>query len=579
LGDFCIVSGGFNNDAQPNEFATISGGAENKAKADQSTITGGFGNSICEDCTSGTIVCGQNNTIEGKGSTECTIGAGSRDTINNSPSSTIVGGNKNSIKNSNAGSIGGGQENQVTGDFAVVGGGQQNIASGEGSVIPGGRQNKASGAYSIAFGRRAETEDVRSLVINLQEGGGQLKSKGKSTFSAAAKRFIFQIGNVQAVIDGTSIVELNAAVSNQSRDRRNLRSTHLMTPTRIRELIHEQKMKHEEQHDTVSKLQQELASLVEGEKHQKRGLELEESQEQEDDSGRSLEEAVTGQYNTEEQGKNNMAVGTGSVVNGGEKNTASGSLSVVGGGLKNAASGTMSIVGGGERNKAGGQTAVVAGGKENETEEGFAFIGGGEKNKCLSPVSSVGGGLKNQIKKAAPFSFVGGGLKNKVKGEYGFIGGGEKNQVGAKWASVLGGSKSLATGNYATAMGRNAQANQNLCMAIGLQLNEDKFVRANQVGDWILRAELIELRVDGADKALVLTEKNINKFRSILKGTHRRRLEAKSDEERNLLTELEESEDLVEYQGVVIEELNGNIQDFYRDLHEANEDLFDINSE
>merc|ERR1712085_517 len=133
---------------------------------------------------------------------------------NNSPSSTIVGGNKNSIKNSNAGSIGGGQENQVTGDFAVVGGGQQNIASGEGSVIPGGRQNKASGAYSIAFGRRAEAKDARSLVINLQEGGGTLKSNGKSTFSAAAKRYVFQIGKVQAVVDGTSIVELNAAVSN-----------------------------------------------------------------------------------------------------------------------------------------------------------------------------------------------------------------------------------------------------------------------------------------------------------------------------------------------------------------------------
>ena len=102
---------------------------------------------------------------------------------------------------------------------------------------------------------------------------------------------------------------------------------------------------------------------------------------------------------------------------------------------------------------------------------------------------------------------------NKVKGEYGFTGGGEKNQVAAKWASALGGSKNLATGNYATAMGRNAQANQNLCMAIGLQLNEDTFVHANQVGDWILRAELIELRVDGTDKALVLTKKNIKKFR------------------------------------------------------------------
>merc|ERR1712238_437627 len=181
--------------------------------------------------------------------------------------------------------------------------------------------------------------------------------------------------------------------------------------------------------------------------------------------------------------------------------------------------------------------------------------GGGEKIKGLSSASSVCGGFRNQIKKAAPFSFVGGGSKNKMKGEYGFIGGGEKNQVEAKWASVLGGSKNLVKGNYATAMGQNALANLNLCMAIGLQSEEDAFARANQVGDWILRAERIDLRVDGTDKVVVLTNKNIKKFRSILKGTHRRRLEARSDEEENLLTVLEELEDLVEYQEVVIEEL------------------------
>ena len=59
-------------------------------------------------------------------------------------------------------------------------------------------------------------------------------------------RFIFQIGQVKEVIDDTSIVELKA-VLNPSGDQRNLRSTHLMTPTRICELIQEQKMKHEEQ--------------------------------------------------------------------------------------------------------------------------------------------------------------------------------------------------------------------------------------------------------------------------------------------------------------------------------------------
>merc|ERR1712194_269415 len=111
--------------------------------------------------------------------------------------------------------------------------------------------------------------------------------------------------------------------------------------------------KHEEQQDIVSKLQQELVSLVEGEKHnQEHELELKNFQDQDKDSGRSLEKAVTGASTTEEQGKDNKAVGTGSVVNGGEQNTATGSLSVVGGGRKNTASDTMSVVGGGEKNKA-----------------------------------------------------------------------------------------------------------------------------------------------------------------------------------------------------------------------------------
>ena len=55
-----------------------------------------------------------------------------------------------------------------------------------------------------------------------------------------------------------------------------------------------------------------------------------------------------------------------------------------------------------------------------------------------------------------------------------------------------------------------------------------------------------------------------------MKGTRRRRLEARSVEELNLLTELEELEDLVEYQEFEIDELEGDIQNFYRDLHEAN---------
>ena len=40
-------------------------------------------------------------------------------------------------------------------------------------------------------------------------------------------------------------------------------------------------------------------------------------------------------------------------------------------------------------------------------------------------------------------------------------------------------------------------------MAIELQSEGNIFARANQVGDWILRAERIDLYVDGTDKAIV----------------------------------------------------------------------------
>merc|ERR1712238_438109 len=345
----------------------------------------------------------------------------------------------------------------------------------------------------------------------------------------AATRFIFQIGQVKAVLDSTSILELDA-VLNPPGDRRTLRSTthSMMTPTRIRELIQEQKKKHKEQQDTVSKLQQELTSLVDGENHhQVRGheleleLELELKDLQEEDSGRLLE---PGNFATEEQGKKNKASGAYSVVNGGEKNKAKGDFSVIGGGLKNSAFKTS---------------------------------------------ATIGGGSKNTILEDSPFSFIGGRSTNQIKGKLNFIGGGEGNKINGDWASIPGGYKNMATGDYATAMGWNALAEEKLSMAIGLQVDATKFVRGTQVGDWILRAELIEFRI--LDKSVVLKAQNIRNFQNILKGTRRRRMDATSKEEQTLLIELEEFEELVDYQEIEIEELEGDIQDFHRDHEEANE--------
>ena len=78
-------------------------------------------------------------------------------------------------------------------------------------------------------------------------------------------------------------------------------------------------------------------------------------------------------------------------------------------------------------------------------------------------------------------------------------------------------------------------------MIIRLQLEGNTFARANQVGDLILRAESIELRVDSTNTTVVLIKNNIKKFKIVLNGTRRCRLEE------NLLTVLEKLVDLVEY--------------------------------
>ena len=57
-------------------------------------------------------------------------------------------------------------------------------------------------------------------------------------------------------------------------------------------------------------------------------------------------------------------------------------------------------------------------------------------------------------------------------------------------------------------------------MAIGLKKwNTDTFVRANQVGDWVLRAERIELRIGvGTYNALVFTKKEYQKIQKHFEG-------------------------------------------------------------
>merc|ERR1711957_547960 len=192
------------------------GGEFNEARGSATTILGGSRNSICDECTD----------------------------------STIVGGASNGIGGSESGTIGGGSFNFIEADFCTIVGGQNNACFAENGVIGGGKGNTVGGDYAIAFGRNARANDDQSLVINLQTGDGKLSSTGKKTWTSAAKRYIFQIGNQQAIINEESISILQDILEPERRNLRGEEKKEMMTPAMIRELIQEQKNKHEEQQGT-----------------------------------------------------------------------------------------------------------------------------------------------------------------------------------------------------------------------------------------------------------------------------------------------------------------------------------------
>ena len=141
--------------------------------------------------------------------------------------------------------------------------------------------------------------------------------------------------------------------------------------------------------------------------------------------------------------------------------------------------------------------------------------------------------------------------------------------------SCLGGLNNLVDGNYAIAMGQNAQALNGNCMAIGLEPNSRRYARARQKGDFLIRSQIIELRTgrntDGTPKGtLILNKDNIKAFKRLVKGATRRREEAQTEEELNLLTELEDLEDTVDEYSSEIEDIQYTIKDV---LHPFSADI------
>ncbi len=128
-GDYASVTGGVNNKAR-GEASHVAGGTNNSAAGSRSNVSGGLSN----------VASGINSNVSG-GSINNAIGA----------ASSVSGGGFNDADGANA-SISGGVNNLATGEFSSVGGGNGNMASGERSAVSGGSSRSATGQFDWVAG-------------------------------------------------------------------------------------------------------------------------------------------------------------------------------------------------------------------------------------------------------------------------------------------------------------------------------------------------------------------------------------------------------------------------------------------
>jgi len=192
-------------------------------------------------------------------------------------------------------------------------------------------------------------------------------------------------------------------------------------------------------------------------------------------------------------------------------------------------------------------------GSTNTAQGNDGFLGGGNENKLNGQLSVLGGGRLNTVSDNGVSSCLGGGRNNLVEGANNYVGGGRKNKAktSGSWGAIIGGDENVIGGNYAVAMGRKAESNGNNCFAIGLEPNANRFTRSNQSGDFVLRSRVIELNADLDDNGnvrgkLKIDKENILAFKRIVQCTSRRREEALSKEELELLDILEDYEDTID---------------------------------
>ncbi|MCB9852598.1 MAG: hypothetical protein H6819_05845 [Phycisphaerales bacterium] len=291
---------------------------------------------------------------------------------------TIAGGSGNSVMGQYA-TIGGGTGNTVE-EFSVIGGGYENLASGAYAVIAGGANHSANGYYSTIAGGRQNTVGDRATVAggelnlatgsnsfvgagyeNLADGSHSVVAGGKDNGVTGPMSFIGGGWN-NRILDNAEYATIAGGGSSDPGDP-------IGTNNRVFDNYGTiggggANRAGSDDGDSTSS---EYATIAGGSRNEASGC-----------------SAVGG-------GKDNDAIGYGSVVAGGGTNDANGVYAVVGGGFSNVALRDYSVVSGGNANVASGRSASIGGGVNNSTQGSYATVPGGANNRAGGDLSFAAG--------------------------------------------------------------------------------------------------------------------------------------------------------------------------------------------
>ena len=228
-GDDSTIAGGFGNIvASPGNNGTISGGELNAVYAPNTTVGGGEYNAASNDTyfatisgggfniigtnsSSSTISGGYNNVISFN-TLDAAIGGGSYNSIGtNSDYSVIAGGRQNTVEpNATASTIGGGMVNFNYGSYATIAGGYGNYCTGTNATVPGGFQNIASGQSSFAAGSNANAAHDGAFVWSDGNSGSPFSSVVSNEFAVHAQGGVrFVTGGAGMSLDGQPVATTN----------------------------------------------------------------------------------------------------------------------------------------------------------------------------------------------------------------------------------------------------------------------------------------------------------------------------------------------------------------------------------